>query len=55
MITVMVIFVIFIIAGACGLNYPKFLTMIVEAVLLLLFGFAWLVKGQLFKFARSSS
>ena len=55
MIAVMAIFVIFIIAGACGLNYPKFLTMIVEAVLLLLFGFAWLVKGQLFKFARSSS
>ena len=55
MIAVMAVFVIFIIAGFCGLNYPKFLTMIVEAVLLLLFGFAWLVKGQLFKFARSSS
>ena len=50
MIGVMAVFVIIIIAGACGLNYPKFLTMIVEAVLLLIFGFAWLVKGRLFKF-----
>ena len=55
MIAVMLVFVIFLIAGACGLNYPKYLTMIVEAVLLLIFGFAWLVKGQLFKFAKSSS
>ena len=39
-----------IIAGFFGLNYPKWLTMVVEAALLLLFGFAWLVKGKLFKF-----
>ena len=50
MISVMAIFVILIVAGFFGLNYPKFLTMIVEAILLLIFGFAWLVKGRLIKF-----
>jgi hypothetical protein len=50
MIGVMGLFVLVLIAGAFGLNYPKYLTMIVEAILLLLFGFAWLVKGRLFKF-----
>ena len=55
MIGIMALFVIILIAGSFGLNYPRYLTMIVEAILLLLFGFAWLVKGQLFKFAKSSS
>ncbi len=55
MIMIMAIFFIIIIAGLFGLNYPKWLTMVVEAVLLLLFGFAWLVKGQLFNFSKSSS
>ena len=55
MIVIMVLFVILTIARMCGVNIPGFLTMIVEAVLLLIFGFAWLVKGQLFKFAKSSS
>lgn len=55
MIGVMGLFVIVLIAGAFGFYYPKFLTMIVEAVLLLLFGFAWLVKGHLFNFSKSSS
>ena len=55
MIAVMAVFFIVIIAGLFGLNYPKWLTMVVEAILLLLFGFAWLVKGQAFKFAKSSS
>lgn len=50
MICIMAVFFIIIIAGLFGLNYPKWLVMIVEAVLLLLFGFAWLVKGRLFKF-----
>ena len=55
MIAVMGVYLIVIIAGLFGLNYPKWLTMIVEAILLLLFGFAWLVKGQLFNFSKSSS
>ena len=55
MIVIMVLFVILTIVRICGVNIPGFLTMIVEAVLLLIFGFAWLVKGQLFKFAKSSS
>ena len=55
MIVIMGLFFIVIIAGLFGFKYPKFLVMIVEAVLLLIFGFAWLVKGQLFKFAKSSS
>ena len=55
MIMIMAIFVIIIVAGLFGLNYPKWLTMVVEAVLLLLFGFAWLVKGHLFNFSKSSS
>ena len=55
MIVIMVIFVILSIVRICGVNIPEYLTMIVEAVLLLIFGFAWLVKGQLFKFAKSSS
>jgi hypothetical protein len=50
MITIMALFVILSIVRACGVNIPGFLTMIVEAVLLLIFGFAWLVKGRLFKF-----
>ena len=50
MIVIMGLFFIVIIAGLFGFKYPKFLVMIVEAVLLLLFGFAWLVKGRLFKF-----
>jgi hypothetical protein len=50
MIAIMGVFFIVIIAGFFGLNYPKWLTMVVEAALLLLFGFAWLVKGKLFKF-----
>lgn len=52
MIVIMAVFVILSIVRACGLNVPGFLTMIVEAVLLLIFGFAWLVKGRLFKFGR---
>ena len=55
MIAIMAIFVILSIVRVCGVIIPKYLTMIVEAVLLLIFGFAWLVKGQLFKFAKSSS
>ena len=50
MIAIRGVFFIVIIAGFFGLNYPKWLTMVVEAALLLLFGFAWLVKGKLFKF-----
>lgn len=50
MISIMALFGILSIVRACGLNIPGFLTMIVEAVLLLIFGFAWLVKGRLFKF-----
>lgn len=50
MICIMVLFVILTIVRACRVIIPGFLTMIVEAVLLLLFGFAWLVKGRLFKF-----
>lgn len=52
MIVIMVFFVITIIAGHLGFAYPKWLVMIVEAILLLLFGFAWLVKGKLFKFSK---
>ena len=52
MIAIMVVFVILSIVRACGAGIPKYLTMIVEAVLLLIFGFAWLVKGRLFKFGR---
>ena len=52
MICIMALFVILSIVRACGVNIPGFLTMIVEAVLLLIFGFAWLVKGRLFKFCR---
>ena len=55
MIVIMALFVILTIVRMCRVNIPGFLTMIVEAVLLLIFGFAWLVKGQLFKFAKSSS
>ena len=50
MICIMVLFVILIIERSCGVSIPGFLTMIVEAMLLLIFGFAWLVKGRLFKF-----
>lgn len=50
MIAIMAFFVLLSIVRACGVNIPGFLTMIVEAVLLLIFGFAWLVKGRLFKF-----
>lgn len=50
MICIMALFVILSIVRACGVNIPGFLTMIVEAVLLLIFGFAWLVKGRLFEF-----
>ena len=50
MIAIMSVFFITVIAGLFGFNYPKWIVMIVEAVLLLLFGFAWLVKGRLFKF-----
>lgn len=50
MICIMVLFVILIIVRMCGVSIPGFLTMIVEAMLLLIFGFAWLVKGRLFKF-----
>ena len=52
MIVIMALFVLLSIVRACGVNIPGFLTMIVEAVLLLIFGFAWLVKGRLFKFGR---
>lgn len=52
MICIMALFVILSIVRACGVNIPGYLTMIVEAVLLLIFGFAWLVKGGLFKFGR---
>ena len=52
MIVIMVGFVITIIAGLFGFAYPKWLVMIVEAILLLLFGFAWLVKGKLFNFSK---
>lgn len=50
MICIMALFVILIIVRSCGVSIPGFLTMIVEAMLLLIFGFAWLVKGRLFKF-----
>ena len=50
MICIMALFVILIILRSCGVSIPGFLTMIVEAMLLLSFGFAWLVKGRLFKF-----
>ena len=53
MIVIMALFVILSIMRACGFDIPKFLTMIVEVVLLLLFGFAWLVKGRLFKFSKN--
>ena len=53
MIAIMAIFVILSIVRLCGVNFPEYLTMIVEAVLLLIFGFAWLVKGRLFKFDRN--
>ena len=53
MICIMAVFVILSIVRACGVNIPGFLTMIVEAFLLLIFGFAWLVKGRLFKFGRN--
>lgn len=52
MICIMALFVILIIVRMCGVSIPGFLTMIVEAMLLLIFGFAWLVKGRLFKFGR---
>ena len=52
MICIMAVFFLLVIASLFGLKYPKWLTMIVEAVLLLLFGFAWLVKGRLFKFGN---
>ena len=55
MIVIMSIFFVIMMAGFFGLNYPKWLVIIVETMLLLLFGFAWLVKGQLFSFAKSSS
>lgn len=55
MIAIMALFVILSIVRACGAGIPEYLTMIVEAVLLLIFGFAWLVKGQLFNFSKSSS
>lgn len=55
MICVMAIFGIYCLLGYLGFNCPKWGTMIAEAILLLLFGFAWLVKGQWFKFAKSSS
>ena len=50
MIVIMALFVILIIVRSFGVSIPGFLTMIVEAMLLLIFGFAWLVKGRLFKF-----
>ena len=52
MIAIMALFVIILIVKAFGINLPGYITMIVEAVLLLLFGFAWLVKGRLFKFDK---
>lgn len=52
MIAIMACFVIIIVAGRFGFNYPEWLVMIVEAILLLLFGFAWLVKGKFFKFSK---
>ncbi len=52
MIAIMALFVIILIMKAFGINLPGYITMIVEAVLLLLFGFAWLVKGRLFKFDK---
>ncbi len=53
MIVIMGIFLIMAIAGLFGFKYPQWLVMIVEAILLLLFGFAWLVKGQFFHFSKS--
>ena len=55
MIVIMSTFFVIMMAGFLGFNYPKWLVIIVETMLLLLFGFAWLVKGQLFSFAKSSS
>lgn len=46
MIFVMVLFVLLSIVRACGVNIPGFLTMIVEAVLLLIFGFCLAGEGQ---------
>lgn len=53
MIGIMAVFVILSIARVCGAGIPEYLTMIVEALLLLIFGFAWLVKGRLFKFGKN--
>lgn len=52
MIGIMAVFVILSIARVCGAGIPEYLTMIVEAMLLLIFGFAWLVKGRLLKFGK---
>lgn len=52
MIAIMALFVIILIMKAFGIILPGYITMIVEAVLLLLFGFAWLVKGRLLKFDK---
>lgn len=46
MIVILSIFLLLKILEFCGLPIPGWIVMIVEALLLLFFGFAWLVKGQ---------
>ena len=55
MIAIMAVFYILNIASFFGFTYPEWILLIVETSLLILFGFAWLVKGQLFNFSKSSS
>ena len=46
MIVILSIFLLLKILEFCGLPIPGWIVMIAEALLLLFFGFAWLVKGQ---------
>lgn len=46
MIIILSIFLLLKIVGFFGLPIPGWIVMIAEALLLLFFGFAWLVKGQ---------
>lgn len=46
MIVILSIFLLLKIVGFFGLPIPGWIVMIAEALLLLFFGFAWLVKGQ---------
>ena len=46
MIVILIIFLLLKILEFCGFPVPGWIVMIAEALLLLFFGFAWLVKGQ---------